>query len=77
MVAGGEHDRDNAKAAPKLTKNQRTMLAGLHAATEQWNEGARQAGLGVTRKADLFDFRAALKSKGLVRQYGDHWMVAA
>lgn len=49
-------------------------LSGL--TTEQWNAHAREAGLGVNRKADLFDFRGALKAKGLVRQYGDRWTVA-
>jgi AAA domain len=68
-------------AGPKLTKNQQTMFSVLHAAggsgltTEQWNEGARQAGLGK-RKADLYDFRGALKSKGIVNQYGDRWTAA-
>jgi RecA-family ATPase len=67
---------------PKLTKNQQTMFSILHGAgssglsTEQWNEGARQAGLGGTRKADLYDFRAALKSKGVVHQYGDRWTIS-
>jgi AAA domain len=67
---------------PKLTKNQETMFAILRAAgpsgltTEQWNEQARTAGLGGGRKADLYDFRGALKSKGLIRQYGERWTVA-
>ena len=33
--------------------------------TEQWNEHARDAGIGIKRKADLYDIRVALKSKGL------------
>jgi hypothetical protein len=28
-----------------------------------------------SRKADLCDIRTALKSKGIVRQYGDRWNV--
>jgi len=66
----------------KLAKNQQTMLSLLHAAgpggltTEQWNERARNEGVGVKRKADLYDIRAALKAKGLVRQYGERWSVA-
>ena len=57
-----------------LTKNQQTMFSMLHDAgprgltTEEWNERARGAGLG-RRKADLYDFRAALEAKQLVRQY--------
>jgi hypothetical protein len=68
-------------AEPKLSPNQRTMFSLLHSAgsagltTGEWNELARDAGLGVKRKADLVDFREALKSKGRIRQYGDRWMM--
>ena len=67
---------------PRLTKNQQTMFSLLHAAgpagltTEEWNERARDAGLGTNRKADLYDLRLALRSKDLIRQYGDRWTVA-
>lgn len=67
---------------PELTKNQRTLFAMLHAAgapgltLEAWNAQARDAGIGVKRKADLNDIRSALKSKGLVRQIGERWMVS-
>jgi hypothetical protein len=67
---------------PKLSKNQQTMFSILHAAGpsgltgDQWNVQAREAGLGERRKADLVDFKIALKAKGLVRQYGDRWTVA-
>jgi hypothetical protein len=66
---------------PDLTKNQRTLFAMLHEAgsrgltVEDWNAQARGAGIGVRRKADLNDIRAALKSKGLVRQLGERWVV--
>src|SRR5262245_49529460 len=66
-------------AGPKLRKNHQTMFSILHGAgpggltTERWNELARNEGLGIKRKADLYDFREALKSKQLVRQYGDRW----
>jgi uncharacterized protein YjiS (DUF1127 family) len=72
-----------ASSQPKLTKNQETMFAVLRSAgpsglsTGQWNDHAREAGLGLKRKPDLYDFRSALKAKGLVRQYGDRWTVAA
>ena len=49
-------------------------LAGL--TTDEWNARAREAGIGIGRKADLYDFREQLKSKGRVRQYGDRWTVA-
>jgi hypothetical protein len=66
---------------PKLTKNQQTMFSLLRGAgaggltTEQWNDRARKEGVGLTRKADLYDIREALRTKGLVRQYGDRWNV--
>jgi hypothetical protein len=75
-------DTPSAALEAKLTKNQTTMFAILHGAgqsgltTEEWNERAREAGLGIARKADLYDFREALKSKGRVRQYGNRWTVA-
>jgi AAA domain len=70
-----------ASPEPKLSANQTTMFTLLHSAastgltTTEWNERAREAGLGVKRKADLVDLREALKSKGRVRQYGDRWTV--
>jgi hypothetical protein len=66
---------------PKLTANQKTLFGMLHAAgsagltLEDWNNQAREAGIGVKRKADLNDIRAALLSKQLVRNYGDRWHV--
>ena len=59
----------------KLSKNQKTMLGILHTAkrlsVSEWNEKAKEAGLGVTRRADLYDLREALKDKRLVSQFGD------
>jgi hypothetical protein len=66
---------------PKLTKNQQTLFGMLHVAgsagltLEDWNNQARDAGIGVKRKADLNDIRAALLSKQLVRNYNDRWNV--
>jgi hypothetical protein len=66
---------------PKLTANQKTLFAMLHDAgrsgllTEDWNTMARAAGIGCHRRADLTDIRNALKSKGLIREMGDRWMV--
>lgn len=65
----------------KLTPNQQTIFGMLHAAgaggllLEDWNQQARDAGIGVKRKADLNDIRAALLSKGLVREYSGRWTV--
>ncbi|MGB8040301.1 MAG: hypothetical protein WCF39_19695 [Pseudolabrys sp.] len=50
------------------------MLEGL--STVEWNNRARDAGIGNKRKADLYDIRVALKSKGLVRRYCDRWNVS-
>ena len=64
---------------PRLTRNQQTMFAILHDArslsTEQWNERAREAGIGTKRKADLVDIRVALKAKGLVYETMSGWAV--
>jgi len=66
---------------PKLSKNQQTMFSLLQSAgasgltTERWYEMARNEGIGVKRKADLYDIRETIKSTGLVRQYGDRWNV--
>jgi hypothetical protein len=74
-------DMPAATNEPKLSKNQQTMFSILHAAGQggltgdQWNAQAREAGLGERRKADLVDFKIALKAKALVRQYGDRWTV--
>jgi AAA domain len=62
----------------KLTPNQATMLSILQAAKrplsiEEWNERAREAGIGTKRKADLYDCREALLRKGLIYQGGNGW----
>jgi hypothetical protein len=65
----------------KLSKNHETMLAILRGTpsgltTDEWNEQARAAGLGVHRRADLTDWKLALREKGLVREYADRWTLA-
>ena len=58
------------------------MLSLLYAAgqtgltTDEWNTRARAEGIGVKRRADLVDYRLALKAKNLVREYADRWHVA-
>ena len=53
----------------------------LHAAggaglmLDEWNSQARDADIGTRRKADLNDIRAALLSKGLVKEYNGRWTV--
>jgi hypothetical protein len=77
----------SAKPTPKSTErklkgNQQTMFAILHAAgsaglsVEDWNAQAKAVDIGVKRKADLYDIRMQLKSKGMVREHGDRWTVA-
>ena len=63
----------------KMKPNEQTMFSILHAAkrlsTSEWNERAREAGIGEKRKADLYDIRMKLKNKGLVTQLGEQWSV--
>jgi hypothetical protein len=77
---------DRVEAEPrtkkeKLTRNQQTLFGMLHAAgaaglmLDEWNSQARDADIGTKRKADLNDIRAALLSKGLVKEYNGRWTV--
>jgi hypothetical protein len=76
---------ETINAAPvigvRLTPNQQTLFSILHGAgraglsTEEWNNGARDIGLGVKRPADLYDVRDQLKSKKLVRESAGRWFV--
>ena len=65
----------------RLNKNQQTMFSILHAAgpggltKDQWNERARDAGLGIGRRADLHDYREQLKAKRVVRESGERWVM--
>jgi hypothetical protein len=64
---------------PRLTANQQSMLniledAGLSGlTTDEWNDKARDNGIGTSRRATLMDLRKALKDKGLVHSYADRW----
>jgi hypothetical protein len=74
--------RADGKRLPKLTKNQRTMFAILQAApnglfANEWSEQAREAGLGLKRRADLTDLRSSLQARKLVVHSSDKWFVAA
>jgi len=68
-------------ATVKLSKNQQSyfdilLSAGSHGLElDDWNAKAREIGLGVKRKADLFDFRRALQSRGLIYQIAGRWHV--
>ena len=57
----------------KLSKNQATLFAILHDAkngltTEQWNDKAKEAGLGRNRRATLYDLRSSLLTQNLIYQ---------
>lgn len=66
---------------PRMNKNQSTFYQILHSAgargmtLEQWNDKAREAGLGARRRADLHDYREALRSKGLVYEHSNGWSI--
>lgn len=67
------------KAGPKLTKNQQTMYSILRDAgqggltSEQWNEKLREVDIGVKRKADIYDNRASLLGKHMIREFNGRW----
>lgn len=69
------------ETGPRLSANQKTMFAFLHEAgarglsLDVWNEKARDAGIGLKRRADLTDIRMALKSKGLIYEHANGWSV--
>jgi AAA domain len=65
----------------KLPPNVKTAFGMLHdagaagLAQAGWNEQLREAGIGIKRPAALNDIRRELKSRGMIRQYGDRWTV--
>jgi len=65
----------------RLSKNQQTVFALLHSAgasgltIEDWNDKARDAGIGLRRRADLTDIHLALKRKNLIRETSTGWVV--
>jgi AAA domain len=64
----------------KLKPNELTSFnilqgTGGNLSTEEWNDRAREAGLGLKRRADLHDIRESLKRKGLVYEGLNGWSV--
>ena len=62
----------------KLKPNEQTSFSIVQAAngtlsTEEWNDRARAAGLGLKRRADLHDLRESLRRKGLVYEGPNGW----
>jgi hypothetical protein len=70
-----------SEGRPDLTKNQKTIFQILHAAgtrglsLDDWNDKAREAGIGVKRRADLTDCHLALRAKGLIQETMNGWAV--
>lgn len=68
-------------AGGKLTPNQRSMLNILDDAmpqgltVDEWNEKAREHGIGVTRRATLMDLKKQLQDKRLTHSFGERWFV--
>ncbi len=66
----------------KLSRNQQTMFGILYEAgpagltTDEWYERAKDAGIGVKRRADLVDCRNALKAKKLIFEGQRGWFVS-
>ena len=50
-------------------------MKGRDMTVEEWNEAARNEGIGARRRADLSDIRRTLKSKKLVHATMDRWYV--
>lgn len=67
----------------KLTRGQQTMLTVLTEAgpkgltIPEWNALAREAGIGLSRKADHYDFRTALKIKNFIYEFGGTWKLTS
>jgi hypothetical protein len=65
----------------KLTPNQQSLLNILEEAgpaglsIDEWNDKARENGLGTKRRMTLMDCRKALKDKRLIHTYADRWYV--
>lgn len=67
------------QGGPSLTANQRAMLTILQDAgalglnAKELFSKSKDAGVGETRRADLYDTRRALQNKGLIRIEDDQW----
>ena len=75
-IAGSDTVAAPAKPVKtEMTKNEQTMFRILHGAgakgltIDQRNDMAREAGIGTSRRATLYDIREKLKDKKLVREY--------
>jgi hypothetical protein len=70
------------RARPAIPRNWQTMLSILQEAgpagltTDDWNDRAREIGLGSSRRSDLYDFRRGLQQRGLVVQGAAGWLAS-
>jgi AAA domain len=77
-----EDEKPKVSKEPELTKDEATFYRILYDAgkkgltVEEWNKAAREAGLGVKRRADLTDFRTSLRDKKRAREYAGIWKVS-
>jgi RecA-family ATPase len=82
IVLPAETPETQAPKENRLHKNHQTMLTLLREAgpaglnVNDWNEKAREIGLGTSRRTDLYDYRLALKQKRLVHEYAGIWHVS-
>jgi len=71
------------KPEKRLSETQEAMYRLLRDAgpaglsTDDWNEKAREIGIGVKRRATLHNVRSQLCDKGLVREYAGIWRANA
>jgi hypothetical protein len=78
IVLPAETVSEAARRKP-LPANQQTMLTILQAAGKEglllneWNEKAKDQGIGINRRASLYDAQQALRQLKLVHSYGDRW----
>src|SRR6185295_6742994 len=81
IIPATEANAVNNATGAKVTANQQSMLnilddAGPNGLTvEEWNDKARENGLGLKRRMSLMDYRKALKDKKLVHEYAGHWYI--
>ncbi|MGF1628535.1 MAG: AAA family ATPase [Kiloniellaceae bacterium] len=81
VVVEAEPSSRTTSATPELTLNQEAMFRILYDAgskgltLKEWNTRARENGLAPNRAASLINWRSALLSKGLIKEFGDRWYV--
>lgn len=81
IVVEAEAQSQPARREKRLSETQEAMYRLLRDAgpaglsTDDWNEKAREIGIGVKRRATLHNVRSQLCDKSLVREYAGIWRV--